>query len=192
MVPDGPAAAAEAPAAQEGPETEAPTVVREGSEAEVAPIAQEGLAAATAELDVTEEEPAVGPAPTRTSPPSANAAFVLEEIVVEGVKHGSGKSSPRRPCSRSAAPISEGDLQQALHRIERLPFVVSADFALRRGSERGRFALVVKVVETMPVFAGGDLGIYVYSGSRQVMATEVAYVALPEVVLAGSSAGRMR
>ncbi len=76
---------------------------------------------------------------------------------------------------------SEADLQQALHRVERLPFVVSADFALRRGSERGRFALVVKVVETMPVFAGGDLGINVYSGSRQVMATEVAYVALPEV-----------
>ncbi len=85
--------------------------------------------------------------------------FVIEKIVVEGVRHGSEAIVAAETLLAIGQSYTEKQLQQALHRVERLPFVVEADFALRKGTERGRFELVIKVVETMPIFAGGGLAL---------------------------------
>jgi outer membrane protein assembly factor BamA len=83
------------------------------------------------------------------------ARFVIEKIAVEGVKHGSQKIVAAETLLTLGGSYTEQQLQEALHRVERLPFVVQADFSLRRGSERGRFELVITITETMPIFFGG-------------------------------------
>ncbi len=79
---------------------------------------------------------------------------MIEKIVVEGVRHGSEKIVAAETLLTPRQAYSEAQLQQALHRVERLPFVVEAGFSLRRGSERGRHELVITVTEAMPVFFG--------------------------------------
>jgi hypothetical protein len=90
---------------------------------------------------------------------SSTPIFVIEKIVIEGIRHGSERIVAAETLLTVGRAYTEKQLQQALHRVERLPFVVEADFALRKGTERGRFELVIKVVETEPLFFGGTLGV---------------------------------
>ncbi len=102
------------------------------------------------------------PPPAASTPPDAGvtgALFVLDDIVVEGAKHGSARVVVAETLLTVGQSYSEAQLQQALHRVERLPFVVKAEFGLRKGSERGHFLLVVTISETWPVFAGADMTI---------------------------------
>jgi hypothetical protein len=50
----------------------------------------------------------------------------------------------------------EDELRDAVHRVARLPFVLAADFALERGSERGAYELVIAVVETRRFFFAAE------------------------------------
>ena len=74
-------------------------------------------------------------------------SFFIETITVE-----SERLSPEIVISesllREGREYSETELREAVHRINRLPFVLLAEFSLRKGSERGRFELVVQVQET--------------------------------------------
>lgn len=100
--------------------------------------------------------PAVGPSRLQvTQAPS----FAIEKIVVEGVRHGSEKVVVSELLLTLGSAYTEAQLREALHRVKRLPFVVDADFSLRKGSERGRFELVVTVAEAWPVFFGGSLAV---------------------------------
>jgi hypothetical protein len=49
---------------------------------------------------------------------------------------------------RAGNEYSEAELREAVHRMNRLPFVLLTEFSLRKGSERDRYELVVKVLET--------------------------------------------
>jgi hypothetical protein len=77
--------------------------------------------------------------------------FTIEDLRVEGLRF----ASPRIIVAESnivfGRAYSEVELRDSLARIQRLPFVVHADFALRRGSERNRYVLVVTVEETKPL-----------------------------------------
>jgi outer membrane protein assembly factor BamA len=53
---------------------------------------------------------------------------------------------------REGSSYSEDDLRLAVYRIKRLPFILDAEFTLRRGSERGRFELLIGVEEVKPYF----------------------------------------
>ena len=120
-----------------------------------------------------------GTAPVGTEPSSpASASFLIEKIVVTGVRHGSEGVVATETLLRPGSPYTEAQLREALHRVERLPFVVSADFSLRRGSERGRFELVITVVETKPVFFGGALGLGAFGDGGEI---EWAVMASPEI-----------
>ena len=83
-----------------------------------------------------------GAAWAEDEPPS----FFIETITVE-----TERLSPEIVLSesllREGREYSESELREAVHRINRLPFVLLAEFSLRRGSERGSYELVVKVYE---------------------------------------------
>jgi hypothetical protein len=109
------------------------------------------------------------PAPADAVPPDpAPASFLIEKIVVTGVRHGSEGIVASETLLRPGSTYTESQLREALHRVERLPFVVSADFSLRRGSERGRLELVIAVVETKPVFFGGVLTLAAFGDGSEV------------------------
>jgi hypothetical protein len=85
--------------------------------------------------------------------PSAVPRFLIEKISIEGVKrHGAQAIILSQSYLKTGRSYTERELQEAVYRIKRLPFVIGADLALRKGSERGRYELVVTVEETRPVF----------------------------------------
>lgn len=47
---------------------------------------------------------------------------------------------------------TEAELRDAATRLSRLPFLLSVDFSLEKGTERGRYVLVLAVNETKPFF----------------------------------------
>jgi len=100
---------------------------------------------------------AAAPAPSAASSaapaPSAAPRFLIEKISIEGVKrHGARAIILSQSYLKTGRSYTERELQEAVYRIKRLPFVIGADLALRKGSERGRYELVVTVEETRPVF----------------------------------------
>lgn len=85
--------------------------------------------------------------------------FLIETITVEGV----GREAARgivvaESLLKEGESYSEDELRKAVYRVKRLPFVIEADFSLRKGSERGAYELVITVEETKPVFFEGNLG----------------------------------
>lgn len=130
-----------------------------------------------------DEPPAiVAPAEANPTPVSSTPTFVIEKIVIAGVRHGSERIVAAETLLTIGRSYTEKQLQEALHRVERLPFVVEADFALRKGTERGRFELVITVVETKPLFLGGTLGVAGSSGRSSARYWDVWHVGLlPEL-----------
>jgi hypothetical protein len=121
-----------------------------------------GLATAAQEAPVAAATPAAIAETPGAHLPAVN--FLIEKIVVEGVKHGSAKIVAAETLLTLGSSYTEAQLQEALQRVQRLPFVVQADFSLRRGSERGRFELVIAVTEAKPMFFGGGLDFFRQAG----------------------------
>jgi outer membrane protein assembly factor BamA len=69
---------------------------------------------------------------------------------------------------RADREYSEVELREASHRINRLPFILTADFSLEKGSERGRHVLVLTVAETKPFFFHIDSRFYLEEGDNAV------------------------
>ena len=72
--------------------------------------------------------------------------FLIESITVEGIARAAtreivAKESRIEPGSE----VDEDQLRQAIYRVRRLPFVIDADFSLQKGSERGRYVLVIRI-----------------------------------------------
>jgi hypothetical protein len=82
--------------------------------------------------------------------------FLIESIRIEGARY----SSPRILIAESrlteGRSYSEAELRDAMSRIKRLPFVLHTDFRLAKGTERGRFVLVIAIEETKPLFVRID------------------------------------
>ncbi|MCP4205179.1 MAG: BamA/TamA family outer membrane protein [bacterium] len=83
--------------------------------------------------------------------------FEIEMIAVEGAE----KISPEIVISEShleqGGSYTESELRDARYRIVRLPFVLDAEFSLRKGSKRGLYELVITVEDTRRWFFGVDL-----------------------------------
>lgn len=82
--------------------------------------------------------------------------FLIESISIEGARY----SSPRILIAESrlteGRSYSEAELRDAMFRIKRLPFVLHTDFRLAKGTERGRYVLVIAIEETKPLFVRID------------------------------------
>jgi hypothetical protein len=65
------------------------------------------------------------------------ARFLLEMITVEGPREAAGRIIEAETLLRAGQSYTEADLGQAVARVQRLPFVLDADFSLRKGSALG-------------------------------------------------------
>ncbi len=83
--------------------------------------------------------------------------FHIETITVEGGHRAATQGIVITESQLTPGRVwSERELREAIYRVRRLPFVVHADFTLRRGTARGLYALVITVEETRPFFFSQD------------------------------------
>lgn len=83
--------------------------------------------------------------------------FFIEKIEVRAAKRVSPEVVISESRLRDGQEYTEADLRDASSRLSRLPFLLSAEFSLEKGSQRGRYVLVVTVNETKPFFYALDL-----------------------------------
>lgn len=86
-----------------------------------------------------------------------HVAFELETIRVEGLRHVREELLLAEARLAAGRSYDEQQLGRAIDRIRRLPFVREASFALRKGSRRGLYELVVTIEETERFFFGATL-----------------------------------
>lgn len=98
----------------------------------------------------------LGAVPAHAGELTAPATFFIESIEIEGARHASPELVEAESWLVAGKTYSEPDLRQAVFRIQRLPFVLSADFVLAKGSQRGRYRLVIRVEEIRRWFFGED------------------------------------
>jgi hypothetical protein len=85
--------------------------------------------------------------------------FLLESVVVEGVQRDAVRQIvTSESLLQPGREYTEQELREAVYRIKRLPFVLDAEFALRKGGERGSYELVITVEETRLFFFSADVG----------------------------------
>jgi hypothetical protein len=85
------------------------------------------------------------PAAAQEEPPPETDRFLIETITVEGPKEAAANIVKAETLLRPGESYTERDLRLAVYRIHRLPFVLDASFALRKGSRRGAYELVISV-----------------------------------------------
>jgi hypothetical protein len=73
------------------------------------------------------------------------ARFLIETIAVEGMKEAPANIVRAETLLNQGGTYTEDQLRQAVYRVHRLPFVLDASFALRKGSQRGAYELVIEV-----------------------------------------------
>lgn len=89
--------------------------------------------------------------------------FLIERIVVEGLAHESARQIVlSESLLAEGGTYSEPQLRDAVSRVKRLPFVVDADMALRKGSERGAYELVITVEAAKPVAFALDVDVFYF------------------------------
>lgn len=76
---------------------------------------------------------------------AAQEPIFLQRITVVGARPAIAKIVVGETLLREGETYTEDDLRQAVRRVHRLPFVVDATFALRKGTERGAYELVIEV-----------------------------------------------
>lgn len=80
------------------------------------------------------------------------ASFFIERIEVRNAKRVSADVVIAESNLREGREYTEADLRDAANRLSRLPFLLSAEFSLEKGVERGRLVLVITLSETQPFF----------------------------------------
>lgn len=78
--------------------------------------------------------------------------FFIERIEVRQNGRVSAEVIVAESRLREGTEYTESELRDAAARLTRLPFLLTADFALERGGERGRHVLVITVSETRSFF----------------------------------------
>ncbi|HEX2225310.1 MAG TPA: hypothetical protein VHN15_14010, partial [Thermoanaerobaculia bacterium] len=108
--------------------------------------------------------------------------FLIETITVEGTRREASQGILLEESLLEAGQTySERELRDAIYRIRRLPFVLSADFSLRRGTERGTYELVIAVQETTRFFFGHEGTFFVIADRSAAEALGYRAEALLEV-----------
>jgi hypothetical protein len=112
--------------------------------------------------------------------------FTIESVRVEGLRLAPERIVVAETKLAFGSAYTEPQLQDALSRVQRLPFVIHAEFALQRGTVRDQYILVITIEETKALFfdygalyerAPGinhneeypNLGARVFVGSRGVL-----------------------
>ncbi|HET7434139.1 MAG TPA: hypothetical protein VFN10_05435 [Thermoanaerobaculia bacterium] len=88
---------------------------------------------------------------------AASPRFSIERIEVRNAKRVSTDVILSESGLRAGAQYSESELRDASLRLSRLPFLLSVEFSLEKGSARGLHVLVITVSETKPFFYQLDI-----------------------------------
>lgn len=83
--------------------------------------------------------------------------FLIERITVEGLHRASPQIIISESLLEAGRSYTEREISLGVNRVEHLPFVLAVDVSLRRGSERGKYELVLTVKEARRFFFGTDL-----------------------------------
>jgi len=86
--------------------------------------------------------------------------FLLERITVAGAREAAGRIVEAETLLRPGESYTEAELGQAVARVHRLPFVLDAEFSLRKGSTRGAYELLIQVAEARRFFFEHTVGLY--------------------------------
>ena len=73
--------------------------------------------------------------------------FVIERIEVRNAQRVATSVIVAETTLREGSEYSEDDVRAAVERVNRLPFILSAEFALENGTAEGRRVLVINVTE---------------------------------------------
>jgi hypothetical protein len=93
--------------------------------------------------------------------------FTIESITIEGGRREATQEIVIEESRLATGRVwSERELRAAIYRIRRLPFIVRADFTLRRGTARGLYALAITVEETRPFFLYRESDLVATSSER--------------------------
>lgn len=84
------------------------------------------------------------------------ARFLIEELRIEGTQRGSRAVVISESRLTVGTAYTEDELRDAVVRIHRLPFVLTTEFSLAKGSRRGAYVLVIRVFETHRLFYNLD------------------------------------
>jgi len=82
--------------------------------------------------------------------------FLIESIEVTGGSRATDHIIVAESRLRLMQEYSEADLRRAMARIQRLPFIVSTDFRLAKGTQVGRYVLVIRVRRMTPLFLDAE------------------------------------
>jgi hypothetical protein len=118
--------------------------------------------------------------------------FFLEKITVEGVTSFAPEIVVAESLLKAGRTYSESELRDAVHRIKRLPLVLGVEFSLKKGSERDRYELVIRIRETRRWFWGLDLNLAGWSEPVSVSGVETTSFTESDLFLIGRrfAAGR--
>lgn len=83
-------------------------------------------------------------------------SFLIESIEVAGGSRATDHIIVAESQLRLMQEYTEGDLRGAMARIQRLPFIVATDFRLEKGTEVGRYVLVIRVRRMTPLFLDAE------------------------------------
>jgi hypothetical protein len=105
----------------------------------------------------------------------ATERFFIERIEVRNAKRVSTDVVVTESRLRSGQTYSEAELRDASTRLSRLPYLLSVDFSLEKGTERGKHVLVLSITETKPFFYLLDIRPIVSDESRRNGGLNVEY-----------------
>jgi len=80
------------------------------------------------------------------------ARFFIERIDIRNAHRVSRDVVVAESRLREGSTYGEQELREASLRVNRAPYLISADFSLEKGSERGKYILVITLNETRPFF----------------------------------------
>jgi outer membrane protein assembly factor BamA len=83
-------------------------------------------------------------------------SFFIESIEVAGGSRATDHIIVAESRLRLMQEYTEGDLRGAMARIQRLPFIVATDFRLEKGTQVGRYVLVIRVRRMTPLFLDSE------------------------------------
>ena len=83
-------------------------------------------------------------------------SFLIESIEVTGGSRATDHIIVAESRLRLMQEYSEADLRRAMGRIQRLPFIVSTDFRLAKGTQVGRYVLLIRVRRMTPMFLDAE------------------------------------